>query len=76
MTESTNISGVYQARVEFHLPGGISWVVLSDFPGFGDFRWEVDTDEIPFQLRPLGSRFRVQHEYRDQTHRFTILTES
>ena len=68
---------VHPARVEFHAPGGISWVMLSEFPGSGgEFKWEVDTALIPAHLRPLGSRFKVRHEYsRESGHRFTIFED-
>ena len=73
MAKLSRTAREYDARADFHAPGDISWVVLSEFPGYGDFRWEVDTARIPAHLRSLGSKFQVLHEYRDRVHHFEIL---
>jgi hypothetical protein len=51
------------ARLEMHLPGGYSRVLLQ-LPGGrglagGDIHWEIPTESIPFHLRRIGSRFLV-----------------
>jgi hypothetical protein len=52
-----------KAKLEMHLPGGYSRVLL-DLPGGrglagGDIHWEIPTASIPFHLRSIGSRFLV-----------------
>jgi hypothetical protein len=55
----------HAARVEMHLPGGFTRVILFKF---GD-RWlEIPTGRIPLQLRRIGSEFVVI------TPRFTVET--
>jgi hypothetical protein len=44
------------ARVEIHLPGNFTRVVL---PEFGNGSVDIPTDAIPFHLRGLGSSFIV-----------------
>ena len=53
----------YAARIEMHLPGGFTRVILFEL---GDRRWEIPTDSIPLRLRRIGSEFFVI------TPRFTV----
>ena len=46
------------ARVEMHLPGGFTRVVLFDLDD-GHHRIEIPTDRIPVHLRRLGAIFLV-----------------
>jgi hypothetical protein len=45
-----------KAKLEMHLPGGYSRVLL-ELPG--NFHWEIPTESIPVHLRRIGSRFLV-----------------
>jgi hypothetical protein len=54
------------ARVEFHLDGGFTRVVLEDLYYDGaEPRWEIPTDLIPRTLRSIGSRFLLSGEFPD-----------
>jgi hypothetical protein len=55
----------HAARVEMHLPGGFTRVILFKF---GDRRLELPTGRIPLPLRRIGSEFFVI------TPRFTVET--
>ena len=55
----------HAARVEMHLPGGFTRVILFEL---GDRRLEIPTGRIPLQLRRIGSEFSVI------TPRFTVET--
>jgi hypothetical protein len=46
----------HAARVEMHLPGGFTRVILFEL---SERRWEIPTDRIPLQLRRIGSEFFV-----------------
>jgi hypothetical protein len=48
----------HPVRVEMHLPGGFSRVILIDVCR-GSIRWEIPTDKIPLHLRRIGSEFLV-----------------
>lgn len=48
----------HAARVELHLSGGVTRVVLFDLAR-GDIRQDIPTDKIPLHLRPIGSKFIV-----------------
>ena len=48
----------HSARVEMHLPGGFTRVVLLDLSDGGHWL-DIPTDAIPLQLRRPGSRFAV-----------------
>jgi len=60
------------ARILFHL-NGITRIVLERYEGMGiadGGLWEIPTDLIPLDLRPIGSRFMlvgqfIQAETRD-----------
>ena len=45
-------------RVEMHLPGGFTRVLLFALAD-GKFRWDIPTDRIPPHLRSIGSEFLV-----------------
>ncbi len=48
----------HAARVELHLSGGLTRVVLFDLV-HGDIRQDIPTEKIPPHLRPIGSEFVV-----------------
>ena len=48
----------HSVRVEMHLQGGFTRVVLFDLSD-GGHRWDIPTDKIPLHLRRIGSEFLV-----------------
>jgi hypothetical protein len=51
------------AKLEMHLPGGYSRVLVELGSGIGlaggDAHWDIPTEAIPMHLRKLGSRFII-----------------
>ena len=56
----------YVARVEFHLGGGYTLVMLEEVNYDGSpVRWEIPTEAIPASYRKIGSRFLLKGQRPD-----------